>query len=114
MVDKKNLKTNSSPSLNFLKKELVKFPKIPKLYKNTGIVYEHSGNLKTALKFYLIFSQINQKSRIYIIRTFFLCFWNDVHPQFNSKVLKIKNDYTRFTEEGNFFYGKILRTKRKF
>lgn len=61
MVDKKNFKTNSSPSLNFLKKELVKFPKIPKLYKNTGIVYEHSGNLKTALKFYLIFSQINQK-----------------------------------------------------
>jgi hypothetical protein len=100
--------------MGFLKKMLKLFPEKSILYKTIALMSEYTGNLKTALKFYLIFIFLNTVDLELSVRYSILIFWNDGKYFPNYMLLKSIIKYNLFHVEIISFKAKILEQNKHF
>ena len=66
------------------------------MYKTVGLIYEYIGNLKTAVRFYLIFLHVKTVDLELSSRYVILIFWQDAKYFLNSMLLKSLIKYNLF------------------
>jgi hypothetical protein len=94
--------------MNLLKKLMKIFPKKSILYKTAGIICEFTGNFKTALKFYLIFLNVETLDFEFSSRYTILKFWYGTKYFINYGLLKSIIKYNLFHLEITSFEAKLL------
>lgn len=100
--------------MDFLKKMIKLFPEKSMLYKTIALMSEYTGNLKTALKFYLIFIFLNTVDLELSIRYSILIFWHEGKYFPNYTLLKSLIKYNLFHIEIISFKAKILEQNKYF
>nr|UXY87060.1 TATA binding protein of transcription factor IIIC [Cryptomonas sp.] len=100
--------------MKLLKRLITMFPEISILYKTLGLIYEYTGNIRTAVKFYLIFLHKKSTDLEFLVRHIILVFWCDIKRCVNSILLKMFIKYNLFHLEIASFKTKILEQNHYF
>jgi hypothetical protein len=100
--------------MDFLKKMIKLFPEKSILYKTIALMSEYTGNLKTAVKFYLIYIFLNTVDLEHSIRYSILIYWHEGKYFPNYMLLKSLIKYNLFHIEIISFKAKILEQNKYF